>query len=133
MLLRGEQQPFQTVLHGDKRALCHQLFHPDFVEGIRARLVDKSDDPHWVPVDPSYLDKALHEDVPDFSLPFEEGGYDDAAAAGRGSRWCLPSRHDIVTKHKEGLTWQDQVAYWTLAKGAKPGLKAKVKKEIELL
>ena len=74
---KGATAPFQTVLHGDKRALCHQLYHPDFVEGIRARLVDKSDDPKWAPVNDNYLEKALNEEPtdPEYTLPFPEGGF----------------------------------------------------------
>jgi enoyl-CoA hydratase len=45
----------------DYRVSCRFLHHPDFLEGIRARLVDRDNSPRWSPPDVGILDAATLE------------------------------------------------------------------------
>jgi enoyl-CoA hydratase/carnithine racemase len=49
-LLRShEKSPMESVFHGELRAAQFMINHPDYVEGVRAQLVDKDKNPAWQP------------------------------------------------------------------------------------
>jgi enoyl-CoA hydratase len=49
-LLRANQgRPLPEVFHREALAAHYMVQHPDYLEGIRARLVDKDDQPRWQP------------------------------------------------------------------------------------
>jgi enoyl-CoA hydratase len=51
MLLRhNEQRSIEEVFQADLRAARFILNHPDFVEGVRARLIEKDNKPRWQPL-----------------------------------------------------------------------------------
>ena len=49
LLRHNEGQPLEGVFRADFKAVQYILAHPDYVEGVRARLVDKDDNPQWQP------------------------------------------------------------------------------------
>lgn len=49
LLRHNEMRPLEEVFRADFKAACFILRHPDYVEGVRARVVDKDDDPQWQP------------------------------------------------------------------------------------
>jgi enoyl-CoA hydratase/carnithine racemase len=49
LLRHNETQPLEEVLRTDLKAARFIVAHPDYVEGVRARLVDKDDEPKWQP------------------------------------------------------------------------------------
>ena len=49
LLRHNETLPMDEVFETDLKAARFILQHPDFLEGVRARLVDKDDRPHWQP------------------------------------------------------------------------------------
>jgi enoyl-CoA hydratase len=49
LLRRNEMRSLEEVFRTDFKAARFILRHPDYVEGVRARLVDKDDDPKWQP------------------------------------------------------------------------------------
>ena len=49
LLRHNEARPIKEVLAADLKAARFLLNHPDFLEGIRARLIDKDDQPRWTP------------------------------------------------------------------------------------
>jgi enoyl-CoA hydratase/carnithine racemase len=49
LLRHNEGRPMKEVFQTDFRALAFILNHPDYVEGVRARLLDKDNSPKWRP------------------------------------------------------------------------------------
>ena len=49
LLRHNETQLLEEVFRADLRAACFIVAHPDYVEGVRARLIDKDDKPQWQP------------------------------------------------------------------------------------
>jgi hypothetical protein len=49
LLRHNETQPLEEVFRADLKAARFIVAHPDYVEGVRARLVDKDDKPQWEP------------------------------------------------------------------------------------
>lgn len=49
LLRHNEAQPIEAVFRADLKAARFIVAHPDYVEGVRARLVDKDDKPQWQP------------------------------------------------------------------------------------
>ncbi|MGD8503438.1 MAG: enoyl-CoA hydratase/isomerase family protein [Syntrophobacterales bacterium] len=49
LLRHNEGRPIEEVFQADLKAATFILAHPDYVEGVRARLVDKDDNPQWQP------------------------------------------------------------------------------------
>lgn len=54
LLRRNEGRPLKEVYAADAKAAHFMVTHPDFLEGVRARLIDKDDRPRWQP-------DAIHE------------------------------------------------------------------------
>jgi enoyl-CoA hydratase/carnithine racemase len=49
-LLRLNQgRPLEEVLAAEARAARFMIAHPDYLEGIRARLLDRDQRPQWQP------------------------------------------------------------------------------------
>jgi enoyl-CoA hydratase/carnithine racemase len=62
LLRHNEVQPLEEVFQADLQAARFILAHPDYVEGVRARLIDKDDNPQWQPAtleEVGYLDVDL--------------------------------------------------------------------------
>ena len=49
LLRRNEGRPMEEVLSAETEAVRFIIRHPDYLEGIRARILDKDDHPHWRP------------------------------------------------------------------------------------
>ena len=49
LLRHNEIQPLEEVFRADLKVARFIVAHPDYVEGVRARLVDKDDNPQWQP------------------------------------------------------------------------------------
>jgi enoyl-CoA hydratase len=49
LLRHNEHRPLEEVFQTELSAARFILNHPDYVEGVRARLVDKDDNPRWQP------------------------------------------------------------------------------------
>lgn len=49
LLRRNEGRAIEDVLRTDLKAARFILSHPDFLEGVRARLIDKDERPRWSP------------------------------------------------------------------------------------
>jgi enoyl-CoA hydratase/carnithine racemase len=60
LLRRNEGRPMKQVFEADAKAAHFMLMHPDFLEGVRARLLDKDDHPRW---QPSAIDDVGHLDI----------------------------------------------------------------------
>lgn len=49
LLRANEAQPLPEVFEREARAAHFMIQHPDYLEGIRARIIDKDDQPRWQP------------------------------------------------------------------------------------
>jgi enoyl-CoA hydratase len=49
MLRANEARPLEEVFHREALAAHFMITHPDYLEGIRARIIDKDDQPRWQP------------------------------------------------------------------------------------
>lgn len=49
LLRHNEGKPLEKVFQADLRAARFIVAHPDYVEGVRARVIDKDDNPQWQP------------------------------------------------------------------------------------
>ncbi len=49
LLRHNEGRPLEEVFAAETRAARFIIRHPDYLEGIRARILDKDDQPHWQP------------------------------------------------------------------------------------
>ena len=49
LLRHNEHQPLEQVFQTELAAARFILNHPDYIEGVRARLEDKDDSPRWQP------------------------------------------------------------------------------------
>jgi hypothetical protein len=49
MLRANEGRPLAEVFHREALAAHFMITHPDYLEGIRARIIDKDDRPRWQP------------------------------------------------------------------------------------
>jgi enoyl-CoA hydratase/carnithine racemase len=51
LLRHNEGRPLEEVFQTDLKAARFILNHPDFIEGVRARVIDKHDNPQWQPAE----------------------------------------------------------------------------------
>jgi enoyl-CoA hydratase/carnithine racemase len=49
LLRANESRPLEEVFHREALAAHFMITHPDYLEGIRARIIDKDDQPRWQP------------------------------------------------------------------------------------
>ncbi len=49
LLRHNEDRPLDQVFHTDAKAACFMINHPDYLEGVRARIMDKDNHPAWNP------------------------------------------------------------------------------------
>ena len=49
LLRTNEGRPLREVFHREALAAHFMITHPDYLEGIRARIIDKDDQPRWQP------------------------------------------------------------------------------------
>jgi enoyl-CoA hydratase len=49
LLRANEGRPLEEVFHREALAAHFLITHPDYLEGIRARIIDKDDQPRWQP------------------------------------------------------------------------------------
>ena len=49
LLRANEGRPLPEVFHREAMAAHFMITHPDYLEGIRARIIDKDDKPRWQP------------------------------------------------------------------------------------
>jgi enoyl-CoA hydratase len=63
LLRHNEGRSLPEVFAAELKAAEYIMRHPDFIEGVRARLLDKDNQPHWSP------DKISEVDLTDFDLP----------------------------------------------------------------
>jgi len=75
LLRRNEGRPLEEVFATEERAAGFMIRHPDYFEGIRARLLEKNGRPRWHP-------SALEEVRPDELFTFPRTT-DDPGSAGR--------------------------------------------------
>ncbi|MFW6179077.1 MAG: enoyl-CoA hydratase/isomerase family protein, partial [Desulfohalobiaceae bacterium] len=63
LLRRNKGRDLQEVFRTDLRAADFMLSHPDFLEGVRARVIDKDQQPRWQPPSIDDLEGLTHGDV----------------------------------------------------------------------
>jgi enoyl-CoA hydratase len=56
LLRHNEGRPLPEVFDAELKAALYISRHPDYVEGVRARLVDRDDKPCWRPDKISQVD-----------------------------------------------------------------------------
>jgi enoyl-CoA hydratase/carnithine racemase len=61
LLRANEGRPLPEVFHREALAAHFMITHPDYFEGIRARIIDKDDQPRWQPASIGELGKAAGE------------------------------------------------------------------------
>jgi len=49
LLRANEGRPLREIFHREALAAHFMITHPDYLEGIRARIIDKDDQPRWQP------------------------------------------------------------------------------------
>jgi len=49
LLRHNEGRPLDQVFQSDAKAARFMINHPDYLEGVRARIMDKDDSPRWSP------------------------------------------------------------------------------------
>jgi len=49
LLRANEGRPLREIFHREALAAHFMITHPDYLEGIRARIIDKDDKPRWQP------------------------------------------------------------------------------------
>ena len=49
LLRANEGRPLREVFHREALAAHFMITHPDYLEGIRARIIDKDNQPRWQP------------------------------------------------------------------------------------
>jgi enoyl-CoA hydratase/carnithine racemase len=49
LLRANEARPLREIFHREALAAHFMITHPDYLEGIRARIIDKDDQPRWQP------------------------------------------------------------------------------------
>jgi enoyl-CoA hydratase/carnithine racemase len=49
LLRHNEDRPMEEVFKADLKAARFMVAHPDYFEGVRARMLDKDDNPRWQP------------------------------------------------------------------------------------
>lgn len=64
-----EMTSVQECLRQDFRVITRFVHHHDLIEGIRAKVIDKDDAPHWDPTSP---DRVQGRDVQAFFAPFDD-------------------------------------------------------------
>jgi len=67
LLRYNEGRPLEEVLAADGGAARFMIRHPDYLEGVRARILDKDDQPHWQPATTAEVT------LPDAPLFIEKG------------------------------------------------------------
>lgn len=66
LLRHNEGRPLEEVFAAETRAARFILRHPDYLEGIRARILDKDDQPHW---QPSSIEEVTFPDIENLGDP----------------------------------------------------------------
>ena len=49
LLAPTQAWPLPEIFHREALAADFMITHPDYLEGIRARIIDKDDQPRWQP------------------------------------------------------------------------------------
>ena len=63
LALGGAAATFAENMAMEYRAAGRAVLLPDFAEGVRALLVDKTNDPHWQPTTPEAVSEAMVDAV----------------------------------------------------------------------
>jgi enoyl-CoA hydratase len=65
LLRRNRGRPLEEVFSTEFRAACFMIRHPDYLEGVRARVIDKDDRPMWRPAAPEEVRFNIYRSVPE--------------------------------------------------------------------